>query len=71
MLILTQDGFSVHSEKLSARLTIWIGRDGKLPIESPILRVVLAVSLTQRSIRLRHWGRSIHDSSPLDSSDIA
>jgi hypothetical protein len=58
MLILTQDDFSLHSEKLSARLTIWIGRDGKLPIESPILRVVLAVSFAQRSNRLRHWGHS-------------
>jgi hypothetical protein len=70
VLILTQEGFSAHSEKLSARLTVWIGRTCNLPIESAVRQVVFAVRSTKRSNRVRHWGHSIHDSSPRDSSDI-
>jgi hypothetical protein len=45
----------VHSEKLSARLKISIGRRCNLPIESPVRYVlaVLAVSCTKRSDRLQ------------------
>jgi hypothetical protein len=54
--IVTQEGCGVHSEKLSARLKISIGRRCNLPIEF-LLRyfvlAVLAVSCTKRSDRLQ------------------
>jgi hypothetical protein len=55
----TQEGCGVHSEKLSARLKISIGRRCNLPIESPVRYVglavlaALAVSCTKRSDRLQ------------------
>jgi hypothetical protein len=51
--IVTQKGCGVHSEKLSARLKISIGRLCNLPIESPVRYAVLAVSCTKRSDRLQ------------------
>jgi hypothetical protein len=49
----------VHSEKLSARLKISIGRRCNLPIESPARYVVLAFSCTKRSDRLQLWSECL------------
>lgn len=51
--IVTQEGCGVHSEKLSARLKISIGRRCNLPIQFLAGYAVLAVSCTKGSDRLQ------------------